>query len=64
MLDEKEVRRKNPKASGELDAMKETFETLHKLRQAGVVREETFRPARAGRVSLEDLKPRRSAKVF
>lgn len=64
MVDEKEVRRKNPKASAQLDAMRDTFETLRKLREAGVVRDETFRPARAGRVSLDDLKPRRSARIF
>lgn len=64
MLDEKDVRRKNPKASDDLDALREAFETLHKLQQAGIVREDTFRPARVGRISLEDLKPKRSARVF
>ena len=64
MLDVHEIRQKNPRAADEIDAMRETFETLRQLREAGVTKGDTFRPAPSGRRSLEDLKTRRTKTIF
>lgn len=60
MLNIEEVKRKNPKASEELENLRETFDTLRLLREAGLIRGDYFQPAPMGRRSLEDLKPKRT----